>query len=49
LADLLADEDRRRALYDHPRRMEFAAHALAEVLDERGAGGCAVATDPNGM
>ncbi len=32
LEGLLADEGRRRALYDHPRRMEFVGRALAEML-----------------
>ncbi len=32
LEDLLADQGRRRALFDHPRRMEFVGRALAEML-----------------
>ena len=32
LAGLLADEERRRALFDHPRRMECVGRALAEML-----------------
>ena len=32
-----------------PARMAFAAHVLAQVLVERGAGGRAVATGPDGM
>jgi hypothetical protein len=37
LEELLADEGRRRTLYDHPRRMEFVARALAEALGGHGA------------
>jgi hypothetical protein len=36
LEHLLADEERRWALYDHPRRIEFVARALTEMLGERG-------------
>ena len=39
LVGLLADEERRRALFEHPRRMEFLGRALTEMLDERGATG----------
>ena len=42
----LADEGRRRALYDHPRRMEFVARALAEALGGHGATGRTAASDP---
>jgi hypothetical protein len=45
LRNLLADEDRRRALYDHPRRMEFVGRALAETLGGRGAAGGAASPD----
>ena len=41
----LADEGRRRALYDHPRRMEFVGRALAETLGGRGAAGGAASPD----
>ena len=44
LADLLADEERRRGLYDHPRRMEFVGRALAEMLGENGG---TAASDPD--
>jgi hypothetical protein len=37
LARLLADEGRRRALFDHPRRNEFVARSLAETLGGHGA------------
>ena len=37
LEDLLADEGRRRALYDHPRRMGLVGRALAEALGGHGA------------
>ena len=47
LADLLADEGRRRALSDHPRRMEFLGRALAEVLGGNGAPGRMVTPDPD--
>jgi hypothetical protein len=47
LAGLLADEGRRRALFDHPRRMEFVGRALAEMLGERGAAGRTVTSDPD--
>ncbi len=49
LARLLADEGRRRALFDHPRRMEFVGRALAETLGERGGMGRTVASDPDEM
>jgi hypothetical protein len=49
LARLLADEGRRRALFDHPRRMEFVARALAEMLGVRGAMGRTVTSDPDEM
>jgi hypothetical protein len=32
LERLPADEERRRALFDHPRRLEFVGRALAEML-----------------
>ena len=47
--DLLADEGRRRALYDHPRRLEFVGRALAETLGGRAATGQAMASDPDDM
>ncbi len=47
LADLLADDERRRALSDHPRRMEFVGRALAEVLGGGGAPGRTVTSDPD--
>ena len=37
LGGLLADEGRRRALFDHPRRMGFVGRALAEALGGHGA------------
>ena len=49
LARLLADEERRRALYDHPRRLEFVQRALAEVLAGPGAGGRTVTSDPDDL
>lgn len=49
LVRLLADEGRRRALSDHPRRLEFVGRALAEVLGGRDAGGRAAASDPEGI
>ena len=39
LEGVLADEGRRRALFDHPRRMEFVGRALAEMLGGGGATG----------
>ncbi len=48
LEDLLADEGRRRALFDHPRRMEFVGRALAEMLGG-GATGETVTADPGEM
>ena len=39
LEGVLADEGRRRALFDHPRRMEFVGRALAEMLSGGGATG----------
>ncbi len=39
LARLLADEGRRRALFEHPRRMEFLGRVLAEMVGDRGAVG----------
>ena len=47
LAHLLADEERRRALYEHPRRLEFVARALAETLGGRGATGGAAVPGPD--
>ena len=49
LEGLLADEGRRRALFDHPRRMEFVGRALAEMLGDRDATGQTVTADPDGM
>ncbi len=49
LEKLLADEGRRRALYDHPHRMEFVGRALAEMLGGRGATGMTPASDPDEM
>ena len=45
----LADEGRRRALYDHPRRMEFVQRALAETLGGRGATDQTVTPGPDEM
>lgn len=47
LAALLADEERRRALSDHPRRLEFLGRALAEVLGGGGAPGRTAASTPD--
>ncbi len=44
LARLLAHEERRRALFEHPRRMEFVERVLAEMLGERGGAGRMAAT-----
>ena len=44
---MLADEGRRRALYDHPRRVEFVGRALAETLGARGATARTAASDPD--
>ncbi len=49
LARLLADEGRRRALFDHPRRIEFVQRALAETLGGRGATGLAATSDADEM
>ncbi len=49
LEALLADEERRRALYDHPRRMEFVGRALAEMLGGRGATGRTAASHSDEM
>ena len=49
LEELLADEGRRRALFDHPRRMEFVARALAEMLGGHGAMGRKVTSEPDEM
>ncbi len=49
LARLLADEERRRALFEHPRRMEFLGRVLAEMVGERGATGEMAATHPDEM
>ena len=49
LEGLLADEGRRRALFDHPRRMEFVGRALAEMLRGPGATGRTAASDPDEM
>lgn len=49
LEELLADEGRRRALFDHPRRLEFVGRALAEMLGRRGATGRTATTDPDEM
>ena len=37
LEGLLVDEGRRRALFGHPRRIEFVGRALAEALGGHGA------------
>ena len=47
LRSLLADEGRRRALYGHPRRMEFVGRALAEMLGGDGAPGRTVTSEPD--
>ena len=47
LIALLADDERRRALSDHPRRMEFLGRALSEVLGGNGAPGRTVASNPD--
>ncbi|GAA0577140.1 hypothetical protein GCM10009416_14680 [Craurococcus roseus] len=47
LIALLADEERRRALYDHPRRMEFLGRALAEMLGGQGGTGRTTVADPD--
>ena len=49
VAALLSDEERRRALYDHPRRMEFVQRALAETLGGRGATDQTVTPGPDEM
>ena len=49
LTRLLADEERRRALFEHPRRMEFVGRALAERLGGRDATGKTVTADPDRM
>ncbi len=49
LEDLLSDEERRRALFDHPRRMEFVGRALAESLGGGGASGATAIPDPDEM
>ena len=49
LARLLADEGRRRALFEHPRRMEFLGRVLAEMVGERGATGHTGSADPDEM
>ena len=49
LERLLADEGRRRALFDHPRRIEFVQRALAETLGGRGATGLAATSDADAM
>ena len=49
LEGLLADEGRRRALFDHPRRIEFVGRALAETLGGRGAMGLKATSDPDEM
>ncbi len=49
LEGLLADEGRRRALFDHPRRMEFVGRALAEMLGGGAATGRTAAPDPDEM
>ncbi len=46
---LLADEERRRALIEHPRHMEFVGRVLVEMLGGRGATGCTVTSDPDAM
>ena len=49
LEGLLADEGRRRALFDHPRRIEFVQRALAETLGGRGATGLTATSDADEM
>ncbi len=49
LEGLLADEGRRRALFDHPRRMEFVGRALSEMLGGAGATGVTLASGPDEM
>jgi hypothetical protein len=49
LEDLLSDEERRRALFDHPRRMQFVGRALAEMLGGRGASGGTATSDSDEM
>ena len=49
LEGLLADEGRRRALFEHPRRIEFVQGALAETLGGRGAMGLTATSDPDEM
>ena len=47
LEGLLADEERRRALFEHPRHMEFVGRVLVEMLGGRGATGRTAASDPD--
>ena len=49
LVALLADDERRRALSDHPRRLEFLARALAEMLGGNGTPGRMVTSAPDEM
>ena len=49
LARLLADEERRRELYDHPRCLEFVGRALAEMLGGQGGTGRTTTADPGEM
>ena len=47
LEGLLAGEERRRALFEQPRRMEFVGRALAEMLGGPGAAGRAEPPEPD--
>ncbi len=47
LEGLLVEEERRRALYDHRRSLEFEGRALAETLGGRAAVGHTTASDPD--
>jgi hypothetical protein len=49
LVGLLADEECRWALFEHPRRMEFMGRALAETLGGRGATDQTMTPDPDEM
>lgn len=49
LAALLVDGERRRALSDHPRRLEFLGRVLAEMPGGQDATGRSTAADPDGM
>ena len=45
MEDWMADEENRRAVFNHPRYFEFATRAVSEMLDERRTGGRVVTTD----